>query len=456
MTMSVFSSIKKVFKPGQSRDFPNDLESLWMPFSANRHFKNNPRLISKAKGMYYYTPSGDKILDGVAGLWCCNAGHNREPIVEAIKKQAEELDFAPAFNMGHPKSFELSSKLSQLAPQGFNHVFFGNSGSEAVESALKIALSYWREKGQESKKILIGRNRGYHGTNFGGVSVGGMEKNRTQFNKFLPEVYHLSDTHNLEKNAYSKGQPNWGADLADELDLMIKKYGSENIAATIVEPVAGSTGVLIPPKNYLNKLKKICEENNILLIFDEVITGFGRLGKAFASEYFQITPDLICIAKAINSGTVPMGAVLVQDKIYDAFMNKDEKAIDLFHGYTYSAHPLACAASLATLKLYEDESLFERAQSLSKYWEDAVHSLKGTRNIIDIRNLGLIGAVELEPIDGKPTRRAYNVLCEAFNNQKTLLRVTGDIIALSPPLIISKNEIDRLIENLKITLEKTE
>ncbi len=454
--MSVFSSIKKVFKSSQSGNFPNDLESLWMPFSANKHFKKNPRLISRAKGMYYYTPSGDKILDGVAGLWCCNAGHSRDPIVEAIKKQAEELDFAPAFNMGHPKSFELSSKLSQIAPKGFNHVFFGNSGSEAVESALKIALSYWREEGQESKKILIGRNRGYHGTNFGGISVGGIEKNRTQFNKFLPEVYHLSDTHNLEKNAYSKGQPNWGEDLADELNLMVQKYGSENIAAVIVEPVAGSTGVLIPPKNYLNKLKKICVENNILLIFDEVITGFGRLGKAFASEYFEITPDLICVAKGINSGTVPMGAVLVQDKIYNAFMNKEEKSIDLFHGYTYSAHPLACAASLAALKLYEDENLFERAHELSKYWEDAVHSLKGTRNIIDIRNLGLIGAVELEPIVGKPTRRAYNVLCEAFNNQKTLLRVTGDIIALSPPLIISKNEIDQLIDNLKTTLEKTE
>ena len=426
-----------------------------MPFSANKDFKKNPRLISKAKGMYYYTPAGDKILDGVAGLWCCNAGHNREPIVEAIKKQAEELDFAPAFNMGHPKSFELSSKLSQLAPEGFNHVFFGNSGSEAVESALKIALSYWKEMGKENKTILIGRNRGYHGTNFGGISVGGIEKNRNQFNKFLPEVYHLSDTHNLEKNAFSKGQPTWGEDLTAELDQMIKEKGSENIAAVIVEPVAGSTGVLIPPKNYLNRLKAICEKNDILLIFDEVITGFGRLGKAFASQYFDITPDLICLAKGINSGTVPMGAVLVQDKIYEAFMNKDEKTIDLFHGYTYSAHPLACAASLAALKLYEDENLFERAAELSSYWEEAVHSIKGTRNVIDVRNLGLIGAVELEPMEGKPTRRAYNVLCESFSNQKTLLRVTGDIVALSPPLIIEKNQIDQLIENLKKTLQET-
>lgn len=453
--MSLLSSIKKSLLSTESSNFPNDLEALWMPFSANKDFKKNPRLISKAKGMYYYTPAGDKILDGVAGLWCCNAGHNREPIVEAIKKQAEELDFAPAFNMGHPKSFELSSKLSQLAPEGFNHVFFGNSGSEAVESALKIALSYWKEMGKENKTILIGRNRGYHGTNFGGISVGGIEKNRNQFNKFLPEVYHLSDTHNLEKNAFSKGQPTWGEDLTAELDQMIKEKGSENIAAVIVEPVAGSTGVLIPPKNYLNRLKAICEKNDILLIFDEVITGFGRLGKAFASQYFDITPDLICLAKGINSGTVPMGAVLVQDKIYEAFMNKDEKTIDLFHGYTYSAHPLACAASLAALKLYEDENLFERAAELSSYWEEAVHSIKGTRNVIDVRNLGLIGAVELEPMEGKPTRRAYNVLCESFSNQKTLLRVTGDIVALSPPLIIEKNQIDQLIENLKKTLQET-
>ncbi len=453
--MSLLSSIKKSLSSTESSNFPNDLEALWMPFSANKDFKKNPRLISKAKGMYYYTPAGDKILDGVAGLWCCNAGHNREPIVEAIKKQAEELDFAPAFNMGHPKSFELSSKLSQLAPEGFNHVFFGNSGSEAVESALKIALSYWKEIGKEDKTILIGRNRGYHGTNFGGISVGGIEKNRNQFNKFLPEVYHLSDTHNLKKNAFSKGQPTWGEDLAAELDQMIKEKGSENIAAVIVEPVAGSTGVLIPPKNYLNRLKAICEKNDILLIFDEVITGFGRLGKAFASQYFDITPDLICLAKGINSGTVPMGAVLVQDKIYDAFMNKDEKTIDFFHGYTYSAHPLACAASLAALKIYEDENLFERAAELSSYWEEAVHSIKGTRNVIDVRNLGLIGAVELEPMEGKPTRRAYNVLCESFSNQKTLLRVTGDIVALSPPLIIEKNQIDQLIENLKKTLQDT-
>ena len=373
--MSVLSSLKKAFKSDGSQNFPNDLESLWMPFSANKHFKKNPRIISRAKGMYYYTPSGDQILDGVAGLWCCNAGHSRKPIVEAIKRQAEELDFAPAFNMGHPKSFQLSSKLSQMAPKGFNHVFFGNSGSEAVESALKIALSYWREKGQESKKILIGRNRGYHGTNFGGVSVGGIEKNRAQFNKFLPEVYHLSDTHNLDKNAYSKGQPNWGDELTNELNVMIKKHGSENIAAVIVEPVAGSTGVLIPPKNYLNKLKKICSDNKILLIFDEVITGFGRLGKSFASEYFNITPDLICLAKGINSGTVPMGAVLVQDEIYNAFMDKEEKMIDLFHGYTYSGHPASCAAGLATLKIYEEEALFDQAAEMSSYFQDCLFSL---------------------------------------------------------------------------------
>jgi beta-alanine--pyruvate transaminase len=439
-----------------AKNLPNDLESLWMPFSANKHFKSNPRLLSRAKGMHYFTPSGEKILDGVAGLWCCNAGHNRDEIVKAIQDQAEEMDFAPAFNMGHPKSFQLSSKLSQISPEGFNHVFFGNSGSEAVESALKIALAYWREKGKEEKKIIIGRNRGYHGTNFGGVSVGGIEKNRSQFNKFLPDIYPLPDTHNINKNAFSKGQPEHGQDLALKLNDFINEHGAEKIAAVIVEPVAGSTGVLIPPKGYLEKLKEICNQNDILLIFDEVITGFGRMGKAFASQFFNVIPDLICVAKGINSGTVPMGAVLVKDEIYDAFMHKDEKSIDLFHGYTYSAHPLACAASLAAIELYKKEGLFERAMELSSYWEEAVHSLKGIRNVIDIRNLGLIGAIELEPIKEKPTLRAYNVLCEAFNNQKTLLRVTGDIIALSPPLIIEKNEIDQLIENIKITLEKTE
>ena len=439
-----------------AKNLPNDFESLWMPFSANKHFKSNPRLLSRAKGMYYFTPSGEKILDGVAGLWCCNAGHNRDEIVKAIKDQAEEMDFAPAFNMGHPKSFQLSSKLSQISPEGFNHVFFGNSGSEAVESALKIALAYWREKGKEEKKIIIGRNRGYHGTNFGGVSVGGIEKNRTQFNKFLPDIYHLPDTHNIKKNAFSKGQPEHGQDLALKLNDFIDEHGADKIAAVIVEPVAGSTGVLIPPKGYLEKLKEICNQNDILLIFDEVITGFGRTGKAFASQFFNVIPDLICVAKGINSGTVPMGAVLVKDKIYDAFMHKDEKSIDLFHGYTYSAHPLACAASLAAIELYKKEGLFERALELSSYWQEAIHSLKGVRNVIDIRNLGLIGAIELEPIKDKPALRAYNVLCEAFNNQKTLLRVTGDIVALSPPLIIEKNQIDQLIENIKITLEKTE
>ena len=439
-----------------AKNLPNDLESLWMPFSANKHFKSNPRLLSRAKGMYYFTPSGEKILDGVAGLWCCNAGHNRDEIVKAIKDQAEEMDFAPAFNMGHPKSFQLSSKISQISPDGFNHVFFGNSGSEAVESALKIALAYWREKGKEEKKIIIGRNRGYHGTNFGGVSVGGIEKNRSQFNKFLPDIYHLPDTHNINKNAFSKGQPEHGQDLALKLNDFINEHGAEKIAAVIVEPVAGSTGVLIPPKGYLEKLKEICDQHDILLIFDEVITGFGRMGKAFASQFFNVIPDLICVAKGINSGTVPMGAVLVKDKIYDAFMHKDEKSIDLFHGYTYSAHPLACAASLAAIELYKKEGLFDRALELSYYWQEAVHSLKGVRNVIDIRNLGLIGAIELEPIQDKPSLRAYNVLCEAFNNQKTLLRVTGDIIALSPPLIIEKNQIDQLIENIKTTLDKTE
>ena len=329
-------------------------------------------------------------------------------------------------------------------------------GSSAVDTAIKTAIAYFKAKGEGHRHHIVGRERGYHGMNIGGISVGGMVANRKTFSSILmPNTHHLRHTH-LPENTFVKGEPETGEYLADDLERIAGHIGGENIAACIVEPVAGSTGTLVPPKGYLQKLRQICDKHGILLIFDEVITGFGRLGTAFASQYFNVTPDLICLAKGINSGTVPMGAVLVQDKIFEAFMNKDEKTIDLFHGYTYSAHPLACAASLATLKLYEDEKLFERANELSIYWEDAVHSLKGVRNIIDIRNLGLIGAVELEPMDGKPTRRAYNVLCEAFENQKTLLRVTGDIIALSPPLIIQKNQIDQLIDNLKNTLQKTE
>ena len=435
---------------------PNDLEAFWMPYTANQDFKADPRIISKSKGMYYYTPNGDKILDAVAGLWCCNAGHNRDEIVKAIQEQAAELDFVPSFQMGHYKSFELSNKLTAISPENLNHVFYSNSGSEAVETALKIALAYFRIIGKPSKKILIGRERGYHGTGFGGLSVGGIVNNKKQIERFLPDVYHLPHTHDLEHNSYSKGQPKWGAHLADDLLQKIEKHGASNIAAVIVEPVAGSTGVLIPPVGYLEKLRKICTDNEILLIFDEVITGFGRLGKPFAADFFNVEPDLMALAKGLTSGTVPMAATFVSDKIYKTFMNGDPKIIDFFHGYTYSAHPLACAAAIASLAVYQKDNLLNRVAEIATYWEDALHSLKGTKHIIDIRNLGLIGAVELEPISDKPSRRAYNVLCEAFRDQKLFIRVTGDIIALSPPLIIQKKEIDLIVEKLKKIISSTQ
>jgi len=351
---------------------PNDLEAFWMPFTANQDFKADPRIVSKSKGMYYYTPNGDKVLDAVAGLWCCNAGHNRDEIVKAIQEQAAELDFVPSFQAGHYKAFELSNKLTDISPENLNHVFYSNSGSEAVETALKIALAYFRAIGQPSKRILIGRERGYHGTGFGGLSVGGMVNNKKQIERFLPEVYHLPHTHNLEHNSYSKGQPAWGAHLADDLLKQIEKHGAANIAAVIVEPVAGSTGVLIPPIGYLEKLRKICTDNDIILIFDEVITGFGRLGKPFAADFFNIEPDLMAIAKGLTSGTVPMAATFVSDKIYKTFMQGDPKVIEFFHGYTYSAHPLACAAAIATLDVYKKDNLLNRASEIAKYWEDAL------------------------------------------------------------------------------------
>jgi beta-alanine--pyruvate transaminase len=436
---------------------PNDLEAFWMPFTANQDFKADPRIVSKSKGMYYYTPNGDKVLDAVAGLWCCNAGHNRDEIVKAIQEQAAELDFVPSFQAGHYKAFELSNKLTDISPENLNHVFYSNSGSEAVETALKIALAYFRAIGQPSKRILIGRERGYHGTGFGGLSVGGMVNNKKQIERFLPEVYHLPHTHNLEHNSYSKGQPAWGAHLADDLLKQIEKHGAANIAAVIVEPVSGTGGVLIPPVGYLEKLRNICTNNDILLIFDEVITGFGRLGKPFASNYFNVEPDLFALAKGLTSGTVPMGATVVHKKIYDLFVNLDSKSIELYHGYTYSAHPLACAAALATIDLYEKENLLNKDQDLIKYFEDALHSLRGSKHVIDIRNIGLLGAIELEPMPNKPISRANEVFRKMFHEQNCYVRLTGgDVLTLAPPLIINKEEIDYIINGFKKVLEDTD
>jgi beta-alanine--pyruvate transaminase len=431
-----------------------NLEAFWMPFTANRQFKSKPRIMVSAKDMHFTTEDGRQVLDGTAGLWCVNAGHCRPKIIEAIHKQVSTLDYAPAFQMGHPGAFQLAERLADMLPGDLDHVFFANSGSEAVDSALKIAIAYHRAKGQGTRQRLIGRERGYHGVGFGGISVGGIGPNRKFFGSLLNGVDHLPHTHSLEHNAFSRKQPAWGAHLADELERIVALHDASNIAAVIVEPVAGSTGVLIPPQGYLERLRAICDKHGILLIFDEVITGFGRLGSSFAAEHFGVVPDMITVAKGITNGTVPMGAVFVRKEIYDTFMHGPEQAIELAHGYTYSGHPLACAAAMATLDVYEEEGLFQNARDLSDYWEDAVHSLRGLPHVIDVRNMGLVAGIELESIPGKPTARAFDCFLRAYE-KGLLTRTTGDIIALSPPLIIQKHHIDQIIEMLSDILHET-
>ena len=437
------------------RKSPNDLNAFWMPFTSNRQFKKNPRMFVAAKDMHYTTSDGRQVLDGTAGLWCCNAGHCRPKITEAIQKQAAELDYAPAFQMGHPIAFELANRLIDIAPPGMEHVFYTNSGSESVETALKIAIAYHRARGDGARTRLIGRERGYHGVNFGGISVGGIVNNRKVYGTMLGGVDHMPHTHLPAQNAFSKGQPEHGAHLADELERIVALHGAETIAAVIVEPMAGSTGVLLPPKGYLDKLRAITSKHGILLIFDEVITGFGRLGSAFAAQHYGVQPDLITTAKGLTIGVIPMGAVMTTAAVHDAFMTGPEHMIELFHGYTYSGNPIASAAGVATLETYKEDGLFERAAEMAPYWQEALHSLKGTRNVIDIRNEGLIGAVELEPIPGEPTKRAFNAFLKAYE-KGILIRTTGDIIAMSPPLIIEKAHIDELIGTLKDVLDTLE
>ncbi len=428
------------------------LEAFWMPFTANRQFKSAPRLIQRAEGMYYYTPDGRQVLDAQAGLWCVNAGHCRKPIVDAIAQAAGSLDFAPTFQMGHPMAFELADRLVALAGKPFNHVFFCNSGSEAVDSALKIALAWHRVRGEGQRTRFIGRERGYHGVGFGGISVGGIVGNRKMFGTMLPGVDHMQQTWNLKEQAFSRGQPQWGAHLADELERIIALHDASTIAAVIVEPVAGSAGVLVPPVGYLERLREITSKHGILLIFDEVITGFGRIGKPFGWQQLGVTPDLYTVAKGINSGTVPMGGVFAREGIYEAFMQGPQSAIEFAHGYTYSAHPLACAAALAALDVYRDEGLLTRAGELSGYWEDALHGLRGLPHVIDIRNIGLMGAIELAPRAGAAGARAFDVHVKAFFEENLLVRFTGDILALSPPLIVEKAQIDRIVDGLKRVL----
>ncbi len=429
-----------------------NLNAFWMPFTSNRSFKKNPRMIERAQGMYYYTSDDREILDGIAGLWCCNAGHGNPHIVEAVQKQVARLDYATAFNLGHSKVFELADRVTDLAPEGMDHAFFVNSGSEAVDTALKMALAYHRIRGEGSRTRLIGRERGYHGVGFGGISVGGIVANRKMFGTLLAGVDHMSHTHNLEKNAFTRGLPEWGDHLADDLERIVALHDASTIAAVIVEPIAGSTGVLMPPKGYLQRLRDICDKHGILLIFDEVITGFGRTGKAFGSERFGVTPDLITMAKGLTSGVVPMGGVIAGKHIYDTFMTGPENMIEFFHGYTYSGHPLAAAAGLATMDVYKKEGLFERALEMEQRWGDAIHSLKGLPHVIDLRNLGLIGAIELQPIEGQPTKRAMDVFARCFDDG-LLIRTTGDTIALSPPLIIEDQHIERIVDTLTRALK---
>jgi beta-alanine--pyruvate transaminase len=427
-----------------------DLDAHWMPFTANRQFKAAPRMLVKAEGMYYTTADGRRILDGFAGLWCCNAGHGRKPIVEAIQRQAATMDYAPAFNMGHPLSFELANRIVELAPGKLDHVFYCNSGSEAVDSALKIALAWHRVRGHGERIRMIGRERAYHGVGFGGIAVGGIPANRKMWGTMLPGVDHLPHTHNLEKNAFSRGQPEWGAHLADELERLVTLHDASTIAAVIVEPMAGSTGVLIPPRGYLQRLREITKKHGILLIFDEVITAFGRLGGNFGADVYGVEPDMITFAKGITSGSVPMGGVIVSSDIFQAFMG-GPAGIELFHGYTYSAHPLACAAGIATLRLYKDEGLFERAARMAPVFEDALHSLKGTKHVIDIRNHGLVGAVELAPRAGSPGARAFETFLKAYD-KGVLVRQTGDIIAIAPALIVEESHIAQIVSTLREVL----
>ena len=427
---------------------PPAMGAYWMPFTANRQFKQAPRLLTKAAGMHYWDDKGRQILDGVAGLWCVNAGHNRPRIVQAIQQQAAEMDFAPPFQMAHPKVFELAERVAQLAPAGMGKVFFTNSGSEAVDTALKMALAYHRVRGEGTRTRLLGRERGYHGVNFGGISVGGMVGNRKTYGLAVAGVDHIRHTHDLARNAFSVGQPAHGADIAEDLERRVALHDASNIAAVIVEPVAGSTGVLIPPQGYLQRLREICTKHGILLIFDEVITGFGRTGQPFAAQTFGVTPDMITCAKGLTNGCVPMGAVIVKDEIHDAFMTGPDHLIEFAHGYTYSGHPLACAAGLGTLDTYAEEGLLTRASEMQDYFAQAVHSLRGEPQVIDIRNIGLVAGIELAAVPGEPAKRGFDVFLDCYD-KGLLVRTTGDTVALSPPLIIEKGQIDQIVDTLR-------
>ncbi len=435
---------------------PNDLESFWMPFTPQKGYKQKPRMLVDAEGMYYHTDDGRKVMDASAGLWCVNAGHKHPKITEAIREQASKLDYAPNFQLSHPLSFQAASMLCAEMPADIDHVFFTNSGSEAVDRALKIALAYHRAKGNGERVKFIGRQRSYNGVGFGGISVGGIPYNRKAFSgQLLPHVDHLPDTHNLEKQAFSKGQPEWGAHLADELEKLVYLHDASTIAAVIIEPVAGSTGVLVPPVGYIKRIREICDKHGLLMIFDEVITAWGRLGKATAAEYFDIVPDIITSAKGINNGTVPMGATFVRNYIYEAMNQGPDDVIQFMHGYTYSGHPLACAAAIASLEVYKDEGMFENAEKMAPIWEEALHSLKDARHVIDIRNIGLMGAVEIDPgsraDDERP--RSMELFDKLFFEHDMTMRYTGNVLAGSPPLIINEDQIWQITDKIRKALD---
>jgi len=429
---------------------PNSLDAFWMPFTPNRAFKADPRMVVRAEGMYYYTPDGRAVLDGTSGLWCCAAGHNVPRIVEAIRRAAGELDYATTFNLGHPLAFEFANRLGQILPDGMDRIFFTNSGSESADTALKIALAYQQARGKPGKYRLIGREKGYHGTNFGGISVGGIARNRRTYGPMLAGVDHLPHTLDIARNAFSRGQPQHGVEFADALERLVQLHDASTIAAVIVEPVQGSAGVIIPPVGYLKRLRELCTKHDILLIFDEVITGFGRLGAPFASQFFDVKPDILTMAKAITNAAVPMGAVACSREIYDTILANSQMPIELFHGYTTSGHPLGCAAGIATLDTFREEGLFERAAELAPYWEDAIHSLRDEPHVVDIRNLGLIGGIELAP--RADASRAGEVFRKCFD-AGVFIRFTGDVLAFSPPLIVEKSQIDQIVDTVRSALK---
>src|SRR5215467_14453730 len=449
------SSMRFAHAREPSQSVSTDLQAYWLGYTSNRAFKKDPRFIVGARGMYYFTPSGRRVLDGTAGVWCCHAGHNRGPIVEAIRRQAAELDYSPPFQFAHPKAFELASRIAALAPGDLDHVFFCNSGSEAADTALKVALAYHSRRGEGTRTRFIGRERGYHGACFGGMSVGGIVSNRKSFGPLLAGIDHLPHTYSREHQAFTKGEPDWGAHLADDLERIVALHDASTIAAVIVEPMAGSTGVIPAPKGYLQRLRAICDKHRILLIFDEVITGFGRLGHAFAAERYGVTPDMITFAKGVTSGSVPMGGVVVSGAVHDAFMRGPEHAVELFHGYTYSAHPLACAAGLATLDVYRTERLFERAKTLEPVWADASMSLKGLPGVLDIRCVGITAGIDLASRPDAVGRRGYDSMVRAFESENLMFRAVGDTLALTPPLIISEAQIAEIFEKVGRVIKAT-